>query len=206
MAVFAPQVRRDGTSSKPITVSGGSWNFRRNYFRSKIASGDVRATYEDLEHMGTGSGDTLRVRGIVNGLLVAASGTVNAIHATGRVAAAKTVASDGCVNAIRATLEVAGSTPTPGGCLSALQVDSNIVTGTTLSANSSFIRVTNSDAGKLTNLFNFPAAGAASAYATDLIVANHDTSAPATFDYAVKVYVTGYGNCWFYLSKDTPND
>jgi hypothetical protein len=206
VAVYAPKVERTGTSTKPISVAGGAWNFKRNYYRSNVASGDVRANYEDLEHLSTGSGDTLRVRGIVNGLLVAAGGTVNAIHATGRVAAAKTVASDGCVNAIRATLEVAGSTPTPGGCLSALQVDSNIVTGTTLSANSSFIRVTNSDAGKLTNLFNFPAAGAASAYATDLVVANHDTSAPATWDYAIKCYLTGYGNVWMYASKDTPND
>ena len=118
--------------------------------------------------------------------------------------AAKTVS--GALNAVRATLEVAGTTPTPGGTLAALQLDSNIVTGSTISANSSFIRVTNSGAGALTNLFNFPAAGAASAYLTSVVVANHDTSAPATWDYAIKCYLTGYGNVWLYASKDTPND
>jgi hypothetical protein len=88
----------------------------------------------------------------------AAGATVNAIHATGRVGAAMTVS--GALNAIRATLEVAGTTPTPGGTLSSLQLDSNIVTGWTAGANDAFIRVTNSGAGKLTKLLSFEAVGA----------------------------------------------
>jgi hypothetical protein len=196
-----------GTSAKPV-AAGGAHNFGRSYYRHYGASGDVRAHYEDLQFTtaGSGGGEVIRARGIVNGLLCAATATINAAHFTGRVEAAKTLAGSGCLNAVRATLEVAGSTPTPGGCLSAIQVDSNIVTGSTISANSSFIRVTNSDAGKLTNLFNLPAAGAASAYLTDLVVANHDTSAPASFDYAIKCYLTGYGNVWIHATKDTPND
>jgi hypothetical protein len=139
-----------GTSGKPITA-GGAHIFGRQYFRHAGSSGDVRAVYADLDFTGAGSGETLRVRGIANGLLCATGGTINAIHATGRVAAAKTVS--GSLNGIRATLEVAGTTPTPGGKLAALRVDSNIVTGWTAGNNDGFIAVGNVGAGKLTNLF-----------------------------------------------------
>lgn len=152
-----PNVERQGLSTKPIAAGTGH-NFRRNYFRHYGTSGDVRATYEDLEFTSTGSGETLRVRGIANGTLCATGGTINAIHATGRVAAGKTVS--GALNGIRATLEVAGTTPTPGGTLAALQVDSNIVTGWTAGNEDAFIRVSNTGAGKLTNLFNIEEAPA----------------------------------------------
>lgn len=180
MAVYAPQVERTGTSSKPITVSGGSWNFKRNYYRSAAASGDVRAKYEDLEFTSTGSGETLRLRGIANGTLCATGGTINALHATGRVAAAKTVS--GALNAIRATIEVAGTNPTPGGTLAALQVDSNIVTGATLGTNDAFIRVTNSGAVNITNLLNLPAV------ANGTVIAAHSTQ---TNTHSIKIVAGG---------------
>ncbi len=154
MALYGPKVRSVGSASRPLTANG-SHNFKRDYFVSKATSGDVRAHYIDLEHESTGSGDTLRVRGIADGTLVATGGTVNAIHATGRVASGKTVS--GALNAIRATLEVAGTTPTPGGTLAALQLDSNIVTGWTAGANDAFIRVSQSGAGTLDNFLNFEA-------------------------------------------------
>lgn len=144
-----------GTSAYPAKANGAH-NFGRSYYRHSGASGDVRAHYEDLEFTGAGSGEVLRLRGIANGTGCAAAGTINAAHLTGRVAAGKTVS--GALNALRATLEVAGTTPTPGGTLAALQLDSNVVTGATLSANDAFIRVTDSGATALSNFVNFGAA------------------------------------------------
>jgi hypothetical protein len=153
MAVYGQKVGRSvGTSAFPVKATGAHI-FQRNYYRHTGASGDVRAHYEDLDFTSTGSGEVLRVRGIANGTGVATGGTVNAIHATGRVASGKTVS--GALNAIRATLEVAGTTPTPGGTLAALQLDSNCSTGWTASANDAFIRVTQSGAGTLDNFINF---------------------------------------------------
>lgn len=139
-------------SHSPIAV--GAHNFRRNYFYH-LGTGDVRATYEDLYFNSTGSGETLRIRGIANGTLVATDGTVNALHATGRVAAGKTVS--GALNGVRATLEVAGTKPKPGGTLAAIQSDSNIVTGATMGANDAHIRFSESGATDLPNIFNFEA-------------------------------------------------
>lgn len=158
MAIYGPKVFHSvGTASNPMKANGAH-NFQRNYYRHTGASGDVRAHYEDLDFTSTGSGEVLRVRGIANGTAVATGGTVNAIHATGRVAAGKTVS--GALNAFRATLEVAGTSPTPGGTLAALQLDSNIVAGATLSGVDSFVRVTNSGATELKNIMNLPAPGA----------------------------------------------
>lgn len=172
-----------GTSSKPITTTVAN-NFGRVYTRHAGASGDVRTHYEDLEFTGAGSGEVIRARGIANGLLCATGGTINAIHATGRVAAAKTVS--GALNAIRATLEVAGSTPTPGGTLAALQVESNIVTGWTAGNNDAFIRVSNTGAGKLTNLLNIEQA-AASDTPTSLV----STHADHASTHLIKIRVNG---------------
>lgn len=153
MAIYGPKVKSVGTATHPLTATGPH-NFSRNYFRSSQTSGvGIRGEYTDLEFIGTIGGDTLRLRGIANGLLCATGSTINALHATGRVAAGKTVS--GALNAIRATLEVAGTTPTPGGTLSALQLDSNIVTGATMGANDAFIRVSQSGAGTLDNFINF---------------------------------------------------
>ena len=154
MAIYGPKVRSVGTSTYPLTA-WGAHNFKRDYFEHAGASGDVRGTYQDLNISSTGSGETLRLRGIASGTLVATGGTINALHATGRVASGGTV--KGALNAIRATLEVAGTTPTPGGTLAALQLDSNISTGWTASANDAFIRVTQSGAGTLDNFINFEA-------------------------------------------------
>jgi len=152
-----PSVGPNIGNSRNMPTASGAHNFQRSYYKHAGASGDVRAHYEDLEFTSTGAGETLRLRGIANGLLVATGGTVNALHATGRVAAAKTVS--GALNAIRATLEVAGTTPTPGGTLAAIQLDSNIVTGATMGAETAFIRVTDSGATAIANLFNLPTLG-----------------------------------------------
>lgn len=173
-----PVSRSVGSPTRPLSANGGH-NFQRNYFRHSGASGDVRARYEDLEFTSTGSGEAVRVRAIANGTNVATGGTVNAAHYTGRVAAAKTVS--GALNAIRATLEVAGSTPAPGGTLAAIQLDTNIVTGWTEPA-ASFIRVTNSGAGIVHNLLSLPTLG------NGLMVAAHTSQ---TNTHSIKILVGG---------------
>ena len=162
MAKYGPVIRTVGTSARPSTAIGAH-NFERDYYKHSGASGDVRAVYADLNFTSTGSGETIRVRGIADSLLSAAGGTINAIHATGRVAAAKTVA--GSLNGIRATLEVAGTNPTPGGKLAALRVDTNIVTNWTAGATDALISVGQNGAGKVTNFISF-----------DDAVGNHDST------------------------------
>lgn len=186
-----------GSSARPLSASGAHI-FSRHYYRHHGASGDVRGEYKDLEFTSTGSGETLRLRGIANGTLVATGGTVNALHATGRVAPGKTVS--GALNAIRATLEVAGTTPTPGGTLAALQLDSNVVTGATLSANDAFVRVTDSGATALTNLLNIGiAAGTESATA---LVSTVKTAA-TNWTHGIKIRVNGT-TMWLMATTTTP--
>lgn len=152
-----------GNSTFPVSALGAH-NFARQYYRHHGASGDVRALYADLDFTSTGSGETLRIRGIANGTLCATGGTINALHATGRVASGKTVS--GALNAIRATLEVAGTNPTPGGTLSALQLDSNIEPGATLAGVDAFVRVSDSGTTKLGKLLNIPAPSNSTIFAT----------------------------------------
>lgn len=189
-----------GSSRYPMTASGAHI-FGRSYYRHGGTSGDVRAEYVDLDFTSTGSGETLRLRGIANGTNVATGGTVNALHATGRVAAGKTVS--GALNGARITLEVAGTTPTPGGTLSALQLDDNLVTGTVLGAKDAYIRVTHSGAGELLNFLNLPAPGAKTAAATDMFVARH---ADAAATHALKVIDDAGTAYWLMLTTDTPGD
>jgi hypothetical protein len=189
-----------GSSNRPISASGAHI-FGRQYFRHAGSSGDVRGVYADLDFTGAGSGETMRLRGIANGLLCATGGTINALHATGRVASGKTVS--GALNAIRATLEVAGTTPTPGGTLAALQLDDNIVTGATISAASAFIRVSHSGATELVNLLNLPAPGAKTAAATDMFVARH---ADAAATHGIKIIDDAGTSYWLMVTTDTPGD
>ena len=148
-------IRTVGDTTFPVEVQGSAaHNFEDVRYRSTVPTGyDVRGKYEDLEFASTGGGEMLRIRGIASGTLAGTAGTINAMHATGRVASGGTVG--GALNAIRATLEVAGTTPTPGGTLAALQLDTNISTGWTQGARDAFIRVSNSGAGKLTRFINF---------------------------------------------------
>jgi hypothetical protein len=202
VALKARTVRTIGSSSYPLVATVGH-NFERDYYKAAgDVAGDVRAEYIDLEFTDPKKGgEVLRVRGIANALLSATGQTINAIHATGRVAAGKTVS--GALNAIRATLEVAGTTPTPGGTLAALQLDDNIVTGATLSNADAFIRVTHSGQSELVNLLNLPAPGAKTAYLTDMFVARN---ADAAATHAIKIVDDAGTNYWLMVTTDTPND
>ena len=178
MAVHGPAIAglSYGSSSRPVILAAGS---NGGYIRARApgTTGDTRLARQDLEFTGAGGGEALRVRGIVNCTGAAAGATVNAAHFTGRIVAAKTVS--GALNAVRATLEVAGSAP--GGTLSVLQLDTNIVTGWT-EPTAAFIRVTNSDAGIVHNLLSLPTLG------TGLMVAAHSTQ---TNTHSIKILVGG---------------
>jgi len=180
MAIYGPKVRSVGTSAYPLTANG-SHNFKRDYFVHAGSSGDVRGTYQDLKFTSTGSGETLRLRGIAAAASGATGGTINALHATGRVDSGGTVS--GSLNAVRATLEVAGTTPTPGGKLAALRLDSNIVTGATMGANDAYISVGTSGTTKLTNLFCFD-----DAIANDALIATHTAQ---TNTHSIQIRVNG---------------
>lgn len=201
MSKYGPDIGLNIGNASRMPTANGAHNFQRNYYKSTSTSGDVRAHYEDLYFNSTGGGEVIRVRGIANSLLSATGQTINAIHATGRVAAAKTVS--GALNAIRATLEIAGTTPTPGGTLAALQLDDNIVTGTTLGDTDAFVRVTHSGVAELVNLFNLPAPGAKTAYLTDMFVARH---ADATASHGIKITDDAGTDYWIMVTTDTPND
>jgi hypothetical protein len=171
-----PIIRSLGSPTYPVTAVGAH-NFERVYSRH-CGSGDVRFSYKDLEFTGVGGGEVLRVRGIANGLLCATGATINAIHATGRVASGATVS--GALNAIRATLEIAGTTPTPGGTLSALQLDVNASTGTVWGPADAMIRVSNSGSTEMPVFINFEvASGAHTDAATHMVV---ETAALAASD------------------------
>lgn len=184
-------VNNVGSSARPKSAKGAHI-FSRHYYRHFGASGDVRGEYKDLEFTSTGSGETVRLRGIANGLLCATGGTINALHATGRVAAAKTVS--GALNAARFTLEVAGTTPTPGGTLAAIQLDSNMVSGTTLGNETAFVRVTESGTALVKNLFNIESTAMTdgSNSPDDHLVSTHSG---ATATHLIKCRVNG-ANMW----------
>jgi hypothetical protein len=201
MAIYGPKVGNSvGTSTHPKQAVG-SHNFQRSYFRHAGASGDVRVHYEDLDFTSTGSGETYRIRAIANGTLCATGGTINAIHATGRVASAKTVS--GSLNAIRATLEVAGTTPTPGGKLAALRVDSNISTGWTDGSGgnaAAFIAAGNVGAGLISNLFSIDdAIGTQSATTLTSTV----KTAATNWSHGIKINVAGT-TMWLMATTTTP--
>lgn len=195
------KIRYIGGASR-MPLANGAHNFERIYEGANASSGDVRGVYRDLYFNNAGcGGEAVRLRGIANVASAATGATINALHATGRVASGKTIS--GALNGIRATLEVAGTNPTPGGTLAAIQLDSNIVTGATLPATASMARVTQSGATKVPNLFQLPVPGAKTAAATDLFVARH---ADATATHGIAIVDDGGTRYWIQVTTDTPGD
>lgn len=197
MAIYGPKVRSVGTSAYPLTANG-SHNFKRDYFVHAGSSGDVRGTYQDLKFTSTGSGETLRLRGIAAAASGATNGTINALHATGRVDSGGTVS--GSLNAVRATLEVAGTTPTPGGKLSALRVDSNIVTGATMGTTDAFISVGDQGATELKNFLCIDAAPGAKDSGDMFLLRHADCAAT----HAIQIVDSAGTNYWLMVTTDTP--
>jgi hypothetical protein len=140
-----------GTSAAPVTVTTAS-NISSSYGSSSASTGDTRLVYDKLTFTSTGSGETIRAYSIVTGAGAAAGGTINGAHISTSVSTGGTIS--GAANALRAT--IGASVSAPGGTLAALQLDTDFASGTSVSVNSAFIRVTDSGAGtgKLTRLMN----------------------------------------------------
>ena len=140
-----------GTATDPISVTTAV-NIDSSYATTSAATGDTRLVYDKLTFTSTGSGETIRAFSVVTGASAATAGTINGIHTSMEVQTGGTIS--GAANAIRAT--VGASVAAPGGTLAAIQLDTNFATGTTLGADSAFIRVTDSGAGtgKMTRLMN----------------------------------------------------
>ena len=140
-----------GTSASPLAVTTAE-NVNAAFATTSAASGDTRLSYNRLEFTSTGSGETFRALTRVTGAGGATGGTINGAHISTSINTGGTIS--GAANAIRATIGAAVTTP--GGTLAALQLDTDFASGTTLGAESAFIRVTDSGAGtgKMTRLMN----------------------------------------------------
>ena len=140
-----------GTSTSPISVTTAQ-NISSSYATTSATTGDTRLNYSRLTFTSTGSGETLRAFSVVTGASAATGGTINGAHISMSVSTGGSIS--GAANALRAT--VGASVASPGGTLAALQLDTDFASGTTVSADSAFIRVTDSGAGagKLTRLMN----------------------------------------------------
>lgn len=140
-----------GTSASPIAVTSAQ-NISSSYGTTSATTGDTRLVYDRLTFTSTGSGETLRAFSVVTGASAATGGTINGAHISTSVSTGGTIS--GAANAVRAT--IGASVASPGGTLAALQLDTDFASGTTLGADSAFIRVTDSGAGtgKMTRLMN----------------------------------------------------
>ena len=169
-----------GTSTDPIVASTAS-NISSFYGTASNTTGDVRLNYSRLTFTSTGSGETFRALTRVTGANAATGGTINGAHISTAINTGGSIS--GAANAIRATIGAAVASP--GGTLAALQLDTDFASGTTVSADSAFIRVTDSGSqtGEVQNLFNIetgPAATIAPA-----------ATAVATVSKAIKVRIGG---------------
>ena len=141
-----------GTAADPITVTTAE-NISSFYGTTSATTGDTRLSYNRLTFTSTGSGETIRALTRVTGANAATGGTVNGAHISLSVNTGGSISGAG--NGLRVTLGAAASV-TVGGTVAALQVDSDLGAGATLPGNASFIRVTNSGSGTISNLFNLP--------------------------------------------------
>jgi hypothetical protein len=141
-----------GTATDPITVTTAQ-NISSFYGTASNTTGDTRLSYNRLTFTSTGSGETIRALTRVTGANAATGGTVNGAHISLSVNTGGSISGAG--NGLRVTLGAAASV-TVGGTVAALQVDSDLGAGATLPGNASFIRVTNSGSGTISNLFNLP--------------------------------------------------
>lgn len=144
-----------GTSTSPISLgTTADQKMYANYATTAATTGDTRLAYDKLTFTAAGSGETLRAFSVVNGATAAVGGTVNGAHISLEVDGTGGAIS-GAGNALRATL--GGTAATPGGTLSAIQLDSNFASGVTLPANTAFLRVTDTNTTKIPNLLSLPA-------------------------------------------------
>ena len=148
----------NGTATSPVSVTTAQ-NINSSYATTSATTGDTRLVYDKLTFTSTGSGETLRAFSVVTGAGAAAAGTINGAHISTSINGSGTIS--GAANALRVTL--GGSSTNPGGTLAALQLDSDFASGGTWT-NASFLRVTNSGTGAVSNFADFPAAAVAGVF------------------------------------------
>jgi len=175
-----------GSAADPV-VATEAGNISSSYGTASNTTGDVRLSYNRLTFTSTGSGETLRALTRVTGANAATGGTVNGAHISLSVNSGGSISGAG--NGMRVTLGAAAGV-TVGGTVAAIQVDSDVDTTATLPGNASFIRITNSGSGTISNLFNLPdamvqAIGATSTTATQKI-RFVDSAGTAYFLYAIE--------------------
>jgi hypothetical protein len=175
-----------GSAADPVAVTTAG-NVSSSYATASNTTGDVRLSYNRLTFTSTGSGETIRALTQVTGANAATGGTVNGAHISLSVNAGGSISGAG--NGMRVTLGAAAGV-TVGGTVAAIQVDSDVDTTATLPGNASFIRITNSGSGTISNLFNLPdamvqAIGATSTTATQKI-RFVDSAGTAYFLYAIE--------------------
>lgn len=140
-----------GSSSAPIQISSAGV-LNGAYAETSATSGDTRLSYNKLTFTSTGSGEVVRGFAVVTGASAATAGTINGAHFSAEMQGGSI---SGAANAVRAT--IGGTTASPGGTLAALQLDTNFASGVTLPGSASFMRVTNTNTVKVSNLLNMPA-------------------------------------------------
>ncbi len=143
-----------GSSNVPIQITK-SGVLNGAYAKTSATIGDTRLTYQKLTWTSTGSGEVMRGFAVVTGSNGATAGTINGAHFSCEMQGGTI---SGAANAMRAT--IGGTTASPGGTLSALQLDSNFSSGVTLPGSAAFMRVTDSNTVKVGSLLNMPAPSA----------------------------------------------
>lgn len=168
-ATTAALVLGGGTATVPYTTATANKNFIGFWSQSTATSGDSRGMYLRHYFAGAGgSGEALRAFGTVSNVAAATGGTVNGAHVSLSVTGASGTVS-GAGNALRATLGL-GAANNPGGTLAVIQADSDIASDATVPARTAFIRMTNSNTGKLSYALNVPtvaSGGILAAHGTD---------------------------------------
>lgn len=180
-----------GTNASPLSLgTTADQKMYANYVTTAATTGDTRLQYNKLFFTAAGSGEVERAFAVVDNATAAVGGTVNGIHASLEINGASGAVS-GAGNAIRATL--GGTATTPGGTLAALQLDSNWDAGASVPATASFIRVTDTNTGKIPNLLNLPAPSAGTIFRAK-------TAAAVT--HVIKCVANGVA--YYIMVSDTP--
>jgi hypothetical protein len=141
-----------GANAALGTTAGNALEF---YLNATHTTGDMRGEYLRLYFSGIGgSGEALRAVGTINGVSVAAGGTVNGAHISLTSAGAGSKVT-GAANALRVTFG-AGALVDTGGTCSTIQVDTDFAADATVPPNFAFLRFTNSNTLLSGNLMRIP--------------------------------------------------
>lgn len=144
---------KSGTNYALGSTAGNGLEF---YLDATHTTGDMRGMYLRTYFSGTGgSGEAARIFATINNKTVASGGAVNGAHVSiGTVGASAAVS--GQASALRATFGIAAASTTLGGTCTVLQLDSDLDTAVTVPTGMSFIRVTQLNTKKISNLFRLP--------------------------------------------------